>query len=90
MIERSVTTRFSCKLCGASEQLEGAVGASNFEEQHKQCEILYEALLKFMHLGTVRNNLQQTIEWIADEAYKTFKESNKTEVVEKDYDKFYR
>lgn len=92
MIERKVFTKFECQICGASEQHEGAVGAvTNFESNHKQCEILRDALVKYMHVGpSGSSQLTECLNRISFSAFSKFKQSDEAKVIEVDYDKFYR
>ena len=81
-----------CEACGNITTIGGADGTtmSTYTAEHKKCEDLYEALLKFMHIGPVTANLDHTLQMIKNKAYKEFKDSNKTKSQEVDYDKFYR
>lgn len=91
MIERKVFTLFACSLCEDQEQIDGTVEADHFEVNHKQCEILYEALLQYMHLGPAcKVSLDQHLQRIKSAAYKKYRESDGVGVIEVNYDKFYR
>ena len=89
MIERKVFTEFSCPLCGASEIVDGAVGVTTFEGLHKQCEILYQALLKYIHIGPCAPiGFLPVVSDLAKQAKNEYQKDSTAKEI--DYDKFYR